>query len=165
MQIWSIVIHSLSRDKFQVIPEYPSFIHERVLQSRRRPMHNMQAPVLRLLLLLVVIFSIVLITLQLKGGPDAGSLHLVSHTKPIECRVDGRLDGSVDDLPLRGRSGGRRNEGTARGRLRNKGRGGGAVRDDNGGHGRSGDGESNHFYVGFGFWLRLATATYSWRRL
>ena len=107
-----------------------------------------------LLLLLVVIFVIVLITLQLKSGPDAGSLHLVGHTKPIECRVDGRLDGSVNDLSLGGGRGGRRNEGTSRGRWRNKGRGGGAVRKGNGDHGRSGDGESNHFCIGFEFWLR-----------
>ena len=110
-----------------------------------------------LLLLLVVIFVVVLIALQLKGGPDAGSLHLVSHTKPIECRVDGRLDGSVDDLPLSGGGGDRRNEGTARGRRRNKSRGGGAVREGNGGHNCSGDGASNHFYVGFVFWLGFAT--------
>lgn len=117
----------------------------------------MQPPAMCLLLLLVVIFVVVLIALQLKSGPDAGSLHLVGHTKPIECRVDGRLDGSVNDLPLGGRRGGRRNEGTSRGRRRNKGRGGGAVRNSDGGHGRSGDGESNHFYVGFGFWLGFAT--------
>lgn len=107
---------------------------------------HVQPPVMCLLLLFVVIFVIVLLTLQLKSGPDASSLHLVGHTKPIECRVDGRLDGSVDDLPLGGGGGGRRNEGTARGRRRNEGRGRGAVREGNGGHGRSGDNKSNHFF-------------------
>ena len=113
----------------------------------------MQPPVMCLLLLLVVIFVIVLLTLELESRPDTGASNLVSHTKPIKCTINGSLDSSEDDLPLRGGGGGRRNEGTSRGRRRNKGRGGGAVRKSDGGHGRSGDGESNHFYVGFGFCL------------
>ena len=154
-QIWHIVIHSLPRVEFQVIPEYPSFIHEHVMQSRRRPLQLpqiLQPPVLVvcLLLLFFVIFIIVLLTLQLESRPDTGASDLVSHTKPIKCTINGSLDSSEDDLPLGVGGGGRRNEGTARGRWRNKGRRGGAVREGNGGHGRSGDGESNHFYVGFG---------------
>ena len=121
----------------------------------------MQPPGMRLLLLLVVIFVVVLLTLQLKGGPDAGSLHLVSHTKPIKCTINGSLDSSEDDLPLGGGGGGRRNKGTARGRRRNKGRGRGAVGKSDGGDGRSGDGESNHFLCCLWF---LAGIRYNRRR-
>ena len=110
-----------------------------------------------LLLLLVVIFVVVLLTLELESRPDTGASDLVSHTKPIKCTINGSLDSSEDDLSLGGGGGGRRNEGTARGRRRNKGRGGGAVGEGNDSHSCSGDGESNHFYVGFGFWLGFAT--------
>ena len=118
--------------------------YEDIASTRRRKINAINPRAWCLLLLLSIVFFVVLLTLELKGWPDTGSLYLVGDTKPIECRIDCGLDGSEDDLPLGGGGGDRRNKGTARAWRRNKGGGRGAVRQGDGGDGCSGNGESNH---------------------
>lgn len=58
--------------------------------------------ILCLLVILVLLVVVLLLTLQLERVPDSGSLDLVGNAKPIQRRINGSLDGSVDDRPFGG---------------------------------------------------------------